>query len=65
MPTVSRQQQKLMHGVATGSIPATKGKPSKKVAKEFAQADHKRGAKKLPTNVGAAINKGTPAKEIY
>jgi hypothetical protein len=65
MPTVSRQQQKLMHGVASGNIPAGKGKPTKKVARDFVAADHNRGPKQLPQNVGAGITMGKPAKEMY
>jgi hypothetical protein len=64
MPTVSRQQQKLMHGIASGNIPPGNGKPTKAVAQDFANADHKRGAKKLPQNVGGAIVRGMPAKEM-
>ena len=64
MPTVSRQQQKLMHGIASGSIPAGKGKPSKAVAEDFVAADHARGASKLPQRVGHAIVAGRSAKEI-
>ena len=64
MPTVSRAQQKLMHGIASGSIPTGKGRPSKKVAKEFAAADHARGKKQLPDNVGAGIVQGRSAKEM-
>lgn len=45
MPSVSRKQQKAMHAAAEG-----RGKIGipKKVGKEFAAADHKRGRKKLP-----------------
>ena len=64
MPSVSRQQQKLMHGIASGSIKPGKGKPSRKVAQEFAAADHKRGTKKLPTRVGDAIVQGRSAKDM-
>ncbi len=64
MPSVSRQQQKLMHGIASGSIPAGKGKPTKKVAQEFVKADHARGAKKLPANVGSGIVQGRSAKDM-
>ena len=64
MPTVSRNQQKLMHGIASGSIPAGNGRPSKKVAREFAAADHKRGTAKLPERVGHAIVAGKSVKEI-
>lgn len=64
MPTVSRAQQKLMHGIASGNIPAGKGKPSKAVAQDFAKADHARGATKLPQRVGQAIIEGRSAKEV-
>lgn len=64
MPSVSRQQQKLMHGIATGSIPAGHGKPSKKVARDFVAADHARGGKKLPSNVGKAIVQGRSVREM-
>jgi hypothetical protein len=64
MSTVSRQQQKLMHGIASGNIPAGNGRPSKKVAQEFVKADHKRGPTKLPTNVGGAIVRGQSAKDV-
>ena len=64
MPSVSRQQQKLMHGIASGNIKPTKGKPTKAVAKEFVKADHQRGKKKLPQNVGAGIIRGTPVEEV-
>ena len=64
MPSLSRAQQRMMHGIASGSIPAGKGKPSKKVAQEFAAADHKRGATKLPQNVGRGIIAGQSAKDM-
>ena len=64
MPSVSRQQQKLMHGLASGSIKPRPGLPSKQVAREFAAADHQRGAKKLPTNVGKGIVQGKPARSM-
>lgn len=64
MPSVSRQQQKLMHGIATGSIKPGNGKPSKAVAQKFARADHARGAKALPANVGGAIIKGKSARDM-
>jgi len=55
MPSVSRAQQRLMHGIATGSIKPKKGQPSKKVAMEFAKADH---------NVGRAIVQRKSVKEM-
>jgi hypothetical protein len=64
MPTVSRQQQKLMHGIASGNIKPRKGMPSKAVAQDFANADHKRGPTKLPQRVGDAIVKGRSAKDL-
>jgi len=64
MPSVSRQQQKLMHGIASGNIPPGKGKPSKSTAQEFVNADHARGKTKLPQNVGKAIVQGRSVKEV-
>ena len=58
MPTVSRAQQRLMQGIAHGNIKSTKGKPSRKVAKEFANADHARGSTKLPETTGQTILRG-------
>lgn len=63
MPSVSRAQQRLMHGVASGSIKPKKGL-TKAVAKEFAAADHRRGATKLPQNVGRGIIAGQSAKDM-
>lgn len=69
MPTVSRSQQKLMHGIASGNIPPGNGKPTMGVAQDFVAADHARGAKKLPPtaksqdmNVGSAIVRGSRLK---
>jgi len=53
-----------MHGIASGNIKPTKGKPSVKVAREFVAADHKRGAKKLPQNVGGAIVRNKSVEEM-
>ena len=53
-----------MHGIASGNIKPGKGKPDMATAKEFANADHKRGAKKLPTNVGGAIVQGKNVTEM-
>lgn len=39
MPPVSQKQRALMHGIASGDIPAGRGRPPLKVAKEFAAAD--------------------------
>jgi hypothetical protein len=58
MPTVSRAQQRLMHGIASGNIKPTKGKPSRSVAKEFAKADHQRGSTKLPETTGQTVLRG-------
>jgi len=65
MPSVSRAQQRLMQGIAHGSIKPKKGQPSKAVAQDFAAADHARGATKLPQRVGHAIVAGRSAKEAY
>lgn len=65
MPTVSRAQQRLMHGIASGNITPKKGKhPSKAVAKDFAAADHARGSKKLPERVGHGIVEGRNARDM-
>lgn len=64
MPTVSRAQQRLMQAVAHGQKPKGGSAPSRKVAKEFVAADHKRGSTKLPERVGDAIVQGRSAKEI-
>ena len=64
MPTISRQQQKLMHGIASGSIAPRKGLPPVSVAKEFAAADSARGPTKLPQRVGHAIVQGRSAKDL-
>lgn len=53
-----------MHGIASGSIKPGKGKPSRAVAQDFVNADHARGASKLPQRVGHAIVQGKSAKEI-
>jgi len=46
MPSVSKAQSRLMHGVASGSI---KGSGvSRKVAKDFVAADKGRSQAKLP-----------------
>jgi hypothetical protein len=39
MPSKNKKQGRLMAGIAHGTIPAGKGKPSKEVAQEFNQAD--------------------------
>ena len=54
MPPVSQKQRALMQGIAHGSIPAGHGKPSKAVAKEFADAD--KGGK-LPKKAGKSGRK--------
>ena len=38
-PIKSTAQRKLMHGIASGSIKAGRGKPSKAVAREFVKSD--------------------------
>ena len=53
-----------MHASGAGQRPKGGSAPSRKVAKEFAAADHKRGAKKLPERVGDAIVQGRSAKDI-
>ena len=64
MPTVSRAQQKLMHGIASGSIKGGKGKPSKKVAQEFVRADHTRGHSDLPQRIASAVRSGKAVGEV-
>lgn len=64
MATKSRAQQRFMHGIASGHIKPGKGKPSKRVAKEFVKADHNRGPTKLPTRVGHGIIQGKSAKDM-
>ena len=39
MPPVSQAQRALMHGIASGDIPAGGSRPSMDVAKEFADSD--------------------------
>lgn len=46
MPSVSKAQSRLMHGVASGSI--TGSSVPRKVAKEFVAADHGKSQKRLP-----------------
>ena len=48
MPAKSKQQFKLMKGIATGSIKHRKGLPSKKVAEEFVSGQSPKG---LPKHV--------------
>lgn len=55
MPSVSRKQQRLMHGIASGSIAPKKSQPSVSVAKEFVAADHKRGSADLPKQIATAV----------
>ena len=54
MPPVSQKQRALMQGIAHGSIPAGHGRPSKAVAKDFADAD--KGGK-LPKKAGKSGRK--------
>lgn len=58
MPSTSRAQQRLMHGIASGNIKPKRGQPSKKVAKDFAAADHQRGSTKLPETTGQTVLRG-------
>jgi len=53
-----------MQAVAHGNIKPRKGLPPKSVAQDFAAADHKRGATKLPEKVGHAIVQGRDAKDL-
>jgi hypothetical protein len=55
MPSVSRQQQKLMHGIASGNIKPGKGKPDKATAQDFVRADHARGSTTLPKKIAHAV----------
>jgi hypothetical protein len=48
MPSKSKAQSRLMHGIASGSIKPKKGGPSKSVAREFVAADKGRDLSKLP-----------------
>jgi len=43
MPAKSKQQFKLMKGIATGGIKHRKGLPSKKVAREFVGGQSPKG----------------------
>jgi hypothetical protein len=54
MPTVSGPQHRLMEGIAHGSIPPGRGKPSLAVAKEFAAAD----AQRAHERTASALYKG-------
>ena len=51
MPSVSKAQSRLMHGVASGSIKGS-GVP-KKVAKEYVAADKGKSQAKLPQRKAA------------
>ena len=64
MPSTSKAQSRLMHGIASGSIKPSKGKPSKAVAKEFVNADHGKSQTRLPERVGQAIVEGRSAKDL-
>lgn len=48
MPSKSKAQSRLMHGIAAGSIPMKKGGPSKAVAQEYVAADKGKSQAKLP-----------------
>lgn len=54
MPTVSRQQQKLMFAAANNPAVAKKVGVPQSVAQDFAAADVARGPKALPKTVGAS-----------
>ena len=56
MPSVSRQQSKLMHGVASGSIKGS-GVP-KKVAQDYVAADKGKSQAKLPQRKAAPAKSG-------
>lgn len=64
MPSTSRAQQRLMYAVARGAKPQSAHGPTRKVAKEFVAADHKRGPTKLPERIGNAILQGKSAKDM-
>lgn len=51
MPSVSKQQSKLMQGVANNPAFAKKVGIPQSVGKEFAKADHGRNIKSLPKKV--------------
>ena len=51
MPSVSKAQSRLMHGVASGGIKGSS--VPKKVAKEFVAADHGKSQAKLPNRKSA------------
>lgn len=48
MPSVSKQQQRLMHAAASSPAVAMRTGVSQRVAQHFVAADHARGPKKLP-----------------
>lgn len=48
MPSKSKAQSRLMHGIASGGIKPKQGGPSKAVAREFVAADKGRSQSKLP-----------------
>lgn len=52
MPSTSKAQSRLMHGIASGSITPGKNQPSKKVAREFVAADKGKSQAKLPERKG-------------
>ena len=53
-----------MHGIASGSIKSGKGKPSRKVAQEFVNADHGKSQARLPDKVGQGIIAGRSARDM-
>ena len=64
MPSTSKAQSRLMHGIASGSIKSGKGKPSRKVAQEFVNADHGKSQARLPDKVGQGIIAGRSARDM-
>lgn len=48
MPFKSKAQSRLMHGVASGSIPPKKGGPTKAAAKSFVAHSQGQKVSKLP-----------------
>jgi len=53
MPSKSKAQSRLMHGVASGSIKGS-GVP-KKVAQDYVRADHGKSQAKLPNRVSRGV----------
>jgi hypothetical protein len=55
----------MMQAIAHGAKPKGKSGPSRKVAQEFAAADHARGATNLPQRIAGAVVSGKPKSELY